>query len=305
MPHDEKPCICQREADGPAQYDSICRECFVPEKWELQYPALDSSGKEWKFYLLGNCQRCRRAMRYPFILSPFDNWPGMLSQIYLMLTRARPFDWVDHDASTYSNHVINRARWYQQQDDLTQEQRNEQFLRLFRDSDQRRVRRWLEREHPEEPYTHPKRDRKSVLFTATLDRVRASGYMTEIEPILDYCLPNPQEPEAPDRDQYLTDYRFNIIPSLQFGGEGIYIDLLLEGSFDATERTRLHLGTIKTLRQDQKACELMGKLCGLLMFHGSAHVNENIHRYTPKRELEQEYERMLKKQNNKEGESTI
>jgi len=155
------------------------------------------------------------------------------------------------------------------------------------------------------PYTHPKRDRKSVLFTATLDRVRASGYMTEIEPILDYCLPNPLEPEAPDRDQYLTDYRFNIIPSLQFGGEGIYIDLLLEGSFDATERTRLHLGTIKTLRQDQKACELMGKLCGLLMFHGSAHVNENIHRYTPKRELEQEYERMLKKQKNKEGESTI
>ena len=109
----------------------------------------------------------------------------------------------------------------------------------------------------------------------------------------------------PDRDQYLTDYRFNIIPHLQFGScEGIYLDLLLEGSFDATDRTRLPIGTIKTLRQDQEACELMGRLCGLLMFHGHAYVNDNIHRYTPLKELEREYARMLEKQEHNKGGST-
>ena len=33
------------------------------------------------------------------------------------------------------------------------------------------------------------------------------------------------------------------------------------------------------------AC-LMGQLCGILMYHTTRYVNENLHRYTPKRELE-------------------
>lgn len=301
MPHDEKGCVCRQHTDCASQHEDICRRCFVPDKWELQYPSLDHPGGEWKFYLLGHCQYCRRVMRYPIVMKSFDNWPGMLEQIHFALNRARPFDWMDCEASTYNKRVIDRARWYQRQDDLTQEQRHELFLSLFRDEDQRRVRRWLEREHPAKPYTEPKRDRKSVLFTAILDRAKDAGRMAEIEPILDYCLPNPQEPESPETDQYITDYRFNILPFLQFGCEEIYIDLILDGSFDATERTRLHIGTVKTLRQDQEACELMGRLCGLLMFHGSAYVNENIHRYTPKRELAQEYKQMMEEQNNEEG----
>ena len=71
-------------------------------------------------------------------------------------------------------------------------------------------------------YTHPKRDRKSELFKAILNRARAAGDLADIDPILDYCLPNKEEPEPPERDQYLTDYRFNILPILQFGScEGI------------------------------------------------------------------------------------
>ncbi len=124
------------------------------------------------------------------------------------------------DASTYSRTVLDRARWYQQQDDLTPEQRASLFVSLFRDSDRLQVRQWLEREQPEFPYTHPKRDRKSELFNAILDRARAAGDLIGIDPILDYCLPNKEEPESPDRDQYLTDYRFNILPHLQFGCEG-------------------------------------------------------------------------------------
>lgn len=304
MLHDEKCCECRQMTDGTAQYVCNYHDCFVPERWGLEYPSLDHPGKDWNFYLLGRCQYCRRPMRYPLFLSVSANWSDMLSQIYSLLTRARPFGGANLSASTYSRKVTDRACWYQRQDDLTPEQRGELFLSLFRDSDRLQVRQWLEREQPEPPYTHPKRDRKSDLFAAILDRTRTAGDLTDIEPILDYCLPNKQEPESPDRNQYLTDYRFNILPSLQFGCEGVYLDLILEGSFDAMERTRLSIGTIKTLRQDQEACELMGRLCGLLMFHGHAYVNDNIHRYTPLEELEREYTRMLENHEQNKGGST-
>ena len=296
MPHEEKICECQQWPYGTVQYSGDFHGHFVPERWELEYPSLDHPSKEWSFYLTGHCQHCRRTMKYRLILSPAGTWKDLLSEIYSMLIRARPFGGANLDASTYNRTVLDRARWYQQQDDLTPEQRASLFISLFRDSDRLQVRQWLEREQPELPYTHPKRDRKSELFNAILDRARAAGGLTAIDPILDYCLPTKEEPESPDRDQYLTDYRFNITPCLQFGCEGLYLDLLLVGSFDATDRTRLPIGTIKTLRQDQEACELMGRLCGLLMFHGYAYVNDNIHRYTPLEELEREYDRMLEKQ---------
>lgn len=144
-------------------------------------------------------------------------------------------------------------------------------------------------------YINPRRDRKSELFAAVLKRAQTNGNITDIESILDYYLPNDNEPEFPERDPYITDYHFDFVPSIQFGCEGIYVDVILEGSFDATEKTKMQIGTFKTLRQDQEACALMGKLCGLLMFHGTAYVNENIHRYTPKTQLEREYEQLAER----------
>ena len=242
MPHEEKICECQQWPYGTVQYGGDFHGYFVPERWELEYPSLDHPSKEWSFYLTGHCQHCRRTMKYRLILSPAGTWKDLLSEIYSMLIRARPFGGANLDASTYNRTVLDRARWYQQQDDLTPEQRASLFISLFRDSDRLQVRQWLEREQPELPYTHPKRDRKSELFNAILDRARAAGGLTAIDPILDYCLPTKEEPESPDRDQYLTDYRFNITPCLQFGCEGLYLDLLLVGSFDATDRTRLPNG---------------------------------------------------------------
>lgn len=148
-------------------------------------------------------------------------------------------------------------------------------------------------------YIKPERDRKSDLFAAVLSRVKENGAVADIEEILDYYLPSKTEPECTERDSYLTDYHFEFVPRILFGGEGIYVDLVLEGSFDATNRKTLCIGTFKTLYQGKGACELMGKLCGLLMFHGRAYVNENIHRYTPELQLEREYDELLKQQ--KEG----
>ena len=52
------------------------------------------------------------------------------------------------------------------------------------------------------------------------------------------------------------------------------------------------MGTLKTLRRDLEALQIMGELCGTLTFYVDQYVNQNLHRYTPKDQLEREYERM-------------
>lgn len=148
-----------------------------------------------------------------------------------------------------------------------------------------------------EEYINPKRDWKSDLFRAILERARADGSMAEIEPILDYYLPNSSEPLSSGRNDPLTNYKFDFVPVISFGSsEGIYVDFYLDGDCDESGFKQTEIGVFKTLRTDLDACRLMGQLCGVLMYHGSAYVNENLHRYTPKRELEMEYLYKLKKE---------
>lgn len=148
-----------------------------------------------------------------------------------------------------------------------------------------------------ETYINPNRDRKSDLFRAILERARADGSLAEIEPIWDYYLPNDGEALSSEESGPLTNYEFNFVPVIAFGGsEGIYVDLYLDGDCDGSGFKRTEIGVFKTLRTDLDACRLMGQLCGVLMYHGPAYVNENIHRYTPKPELEAEYLRKLQKE---------
>ena len=46
---------------------------------------------------------------------------------------------------------------------------------------------------------------------------------------------------------------------------------------------------------------LNGLMCGVLMYHTTRYVNENLHRYTPKRELEAELRRKQARGGQKEG----
>ena len=87
--------------------------------------------------------------------------------------------------------------------------------------------------------------------------------------------------------------------------EGIYVDVYLEGKFDGSDCRKTSLATFKTLDTSLDACRKMGELCGILMYHGSRYVNQNIHRYTPQKELEAEYARkMAAADSGKEGEQT-
>lgn len=147
-----------------------------------------------------------------------------------------------------------------------------------------------------EEFINPRRDFKSDLFRAILERARADGSLAEIEPILDYYLPNDEESLSSGQERPLTNYEFNFAPAISFGGsEGIYVDLYLDGDCDEKGFQRTALGIFKTLRDDLDACRLMGQLCGVLMYHGADYVNRNLHRYTPKAQLEAEYLRKLKK----------
>lgn len=148
-----------------------------------------------------------------------------------------------------------------------------------------------------EEYINPKRDHKCDLFRAILERARAGGSLAEIEPIWDYYLPNDGEAPFSEKDDPLTNYEFNFAPVISFGSsEGIYVDLYLDGDCDGSGFKQTEIGVFKTLRTDLEACRLMGQLCGVLIYHGSAYVNENIHRYTPKPQLEAEYLHKLKKE---------
>ena len=226
---------------------------------------------------------------------PNNSREEFLECLYQQMRQYRPYD-QRFEEGTYRTKLSMRAQWYMEQDDLTLGARNAQFLKLFHPEDQAIVEEWLNRCHAEEPYTTPRRDRKSTLLYAVLDRARANGDLKEIEPILDYYLPNPEEPSEPDVDSYLTNYFFSAQSELRYGCEGIFVDLDLVGTFDDSGKDRCRVGTFKTLREDAEARRLMGQLCGILMYHATKYVNENIHRYTPKKELEAELRRKFQPQ---------
>lgn len=142
-----------------------------------------------------------------------------------------------------------------------------------------------------ETYTQPKRDTKKDLIQAIFTQARAAGDLAEIDPILDYILPSDSEPLCYYQNTVLTNYQFDVVPTISFGeSEGIYVDVRLQGQFDASGKDTTYLATIKSLQDDLHACKLMGELCGVIIHHANAYLNKNIHRYTPQQELETQYQ---------------
>lgn len=288
--HQTCTCPTAHGNDFPKVTDHYCVN-FIPTGWRLEYTSLSQKDSERVLYLTGQCLRCGGQDLQCGVSIPNElAGDALLAHIYQEMTRYRPFE-RRYDDGTYSAGLSQRARWYMGQDDLTLNQRNAQFLLLFQEKDWGTVEEWINRCRVEEAYTTPHRDRKSTLLYAVLERARATGDLKEIEPILDYYLPNEEEPLSPKEDSYLTNYAFSAEAKVSFGCEGIFVDLDLVGTFDDSGKDRCRVGSFKTLREDAEAGHLMGQLCGILMYHATKYVNENIHRYTPKKELEAELHR--------------
>ena len=127
-----------------------------------------------------------------------------------------------------------------------------------------------------------KRDTPGILFQNALRLVKEHGHYAEAEPIVDYALA--------DRDERkLTNYEFDFRAVVSPGSsEGIYIDCYLEGLFDRNASTRCNAGTIKTLREDVDAYRIMGALAGYLTVYARKYVNENLDRFEPVRDEQEE-----------------
>lgn len=283
-------CTCAEHSHGDWRVRAeLYAKVFIPAAWMFEYRTIACHEDGRILYITGKCARCGGFMRSGTSVPSNMKGDELLAYVYREMEHFRPYDGHDQEKGIYCGYVSQRCRWYQRQDDLTLEDRNEQFLHLFQAEDQPAVEDWLARSHGTEPDTKPRRDRKSTLLQRILEAARADGAIAEAEAILDYILPNDQEPARPDEDSYLTDYHFDLVPHLSFGGcEGIYLSLCLEGSFDASDKRKTEIGTFKTLRTDLEACRLMGALGGALMYYGHQYVNQEICRYTPGQQLDQE-----------------
>ncbi|MFB2020739.1 hypothetical protein ACEVJL_04555 [Pseudoflavonifractor sp. P01025] len=156
---------------------------FIPTGWELVYTALDHREVDRTLYLNGMCLRCGGKNLRIGKCIPNNSREEFLECLYQQVRQYRPYDQRFEDG-TYRTKLSMRAQWYMEQDDLTLGARNAQFLKLFHPEDQAIVEEWLNRCHAEEPYTAPRRDRKSTLLYAVLDRAWANGDLKEIEPII-------------------------------------------------------------------------------------------------------------------------
>ena len=291
-------CSCEKSFRTYPKLVDHYAENFIPTGWALEYGTLGSKDDERTLYIMGHCLRCHQTARAGVSIPSYLTGDALFEQVYTEQCRYRPFDGRNQETGAYRGALESRLKWYQAQDDLLPAERNAQFIHLFRTEDQEAARQWLAKRSTTEEYTKPRRDRRSTLLYETLEQARAAGSMAAIDPILDYILPNQNEPERAEHDILLTDYRFNIVPVIQYGGsEGIYVCLYLDGKFDNSGNTKLRIGTFKTLQSDLAACRRMGELCGVLLYYATAYVNENIHRYTPEWELQAEYQRKFPKTN--------
>lgn len=184
------------------------------------------------------------------------------------------------------------AGFFASRDEQRQFRRSRQFLDLFNDWDREQVRIWLEQNFPPEKHTEVFRDTGGSLFSSVIRRAKANGDFARAEAILDYYLPCEHE-EGRHEGVKLTAYEFDFVPIVNYGCEGIYIDCYLKGKFDESRRCSLHVGTLKTLRRDLESAKIMGELCGALMHHASEYVNQNLHRYTPQKELDAKHRRQM------------
>jgi hypothetical protein len=77
----------------------------------------------------------------------------------------------------------------------------------------------------------------------------------------------------------ITKYDFNFYAAITYPNcEGIYIDCWLDGEFDNSDRTKIAMGTIKTLENSKDAMMIMGELTGLLTWEADRFINEQISR---------------------------
>lgn len=125
-------------------------------------------------------------------------------------------------------------------------------------------------------------DTTDDLFMNVMQAARSAGVLKSLDEIIDYELPNKHESNT-NNPLFLTAYHFDIRFVVNVGAsEGIYIDAYILGLFtDGAKKTSWrNIGTIKTLREDLEAYQIMGEAAGALTWFARLYVNSHLDRYT-------------------------
>lgn len=289
-------CCCHM-AGHPEAEANFFRHHFVPTGWELNYFKLSECAG---ITLSGYCDDCHEALEELISLPKELSGDDLLKAIYDTMQAAHPYDEISKQIGYYGD-CEERSLFYTAWDKQPQLWRSKEFLKLFNDYDLEQARVWLEKNFPPQKHTEVFRDTGGSLFSTAVRLAKENGHFDKAEAILDYMLPCEHETGSREKVE-LTSYEFNFEAVVNYGGsEGIYVDCCLRGKFDKSGRSVLHVGTLKTLRRDLEALQIMGELCGTLTYYANQYVNQNLHRYTPSKQLAQEYERMWGEQRKKGG----
>lgn len=279
---------CRFVADRPDAAANYFRAHFIPEKWALCYSKLSECGG---VILSGRCENCYDKLEELIPIPEGLSGDALFQAIYDTMQTAHPYD-KKSDALGYYGGCKERSEFYKRRDGRTQFRRSKEFLDMFHDWDRELARLWLEKNFPPQKHTEVFRDTGGSLFSSVIRMAKANGDFDRAEAILDYYLPCEHE-DSVNEGVKLTAYEFDFEPILNYGSEGIYIDCHLNGKFDESGRSSLHIGTLKTLKRDLESEKIMGELCGILHHYENQYVNQNLHRYTPDHQLEEEYRRQL------------
>ena len=283
---------CYHMAGSPNAAANFFRSHFIPEKWALNYFKLSEC---MGVALAGRCMACHGELEETIPLPEGLSGDNLLKAIYDTVQTAHPYDEVSRHIGYYGD-CEERSLFYTARDNKSQPRRIKEFLKLFNDYDREQAKVWLEKNFPPQKHTEVFRDTGGSLFSPAVRVAKEHGHFDRAEAILDYMLPCEHETGSREKVE-LTSYEFNFEAVVNYGGsEGIYVDCCLRGKFDESGRSVLHVGTLKTLRRDLEALQIMGELCGTLTYYANQYVNQNLHRYTPGKQLEKEYERMREEQ---------
>lgn len=266
---------------------------FVPDGWELVYSKLSECRS---IHLKGRCKDCYGELSEMIPLPEGLSGDALFQAIYDTMWSAHPYDAILEHIG-YHGLREERSAFYRSRDKTSQFRRCTKFLDLFHDYDREAARLWLEKTFPPQKHTEVLRDTGGSLFSSVIRMAKEAGEFGRAEAILDYILPNEHEESVREKVK-LTAYEFDFQPCINYGCGGICIDCYLMGKFDESGRSKLHVGTLKTLRRDVEAAKIMGELCGVLLHYESEYVNGNLHRYTPEKALEREYQRQLEQKKN-------
>lgn len=287
---------CHHLAGRPDAAANFYRQNFIPDRWELNYFKLSEC---WGISLTGHCKDCDGKLEELIPLPKDLSGDALMKAIYDTVQTAHPYTKRSEELGYYGP-LEERSAFYRIRDGRAQFRRSVKFLDLFNDYDREQARLWLEQNFPPQKHTEVFRDTGGSIFSSAVRLAKENGDFARAEAILDYMLPCEHETGRREKVK-LTAYEFNFEPVINYGCEGIYVDCYLTGKFDESGRYTLQVGSLKTLRRDLDAAKIMGELCGVLMHYESQYVSQNLHRYTPDKELKAEYERQLKAAGEEQG----